>query len=154
MKYAKVWLLIVPSDTAVLSVLSEIIFPSPSWLSWGNRGKQSPLTMSNLGWSFSSGFTKCSISAIGNSRTRSNPLRGAISLRNPVPVRCVCVSERERETERRERTYRSEPQQTAFYPCCTREASWNLQRYPVRSPDEDNQHEYLCSSAKRELSIS
>ena len=43
-------------------------------------------TFLNFGCSLWSGCTKCSISAMQNSRTRSNPLRGAISLRNPKPI--------------------------------------------------------------------
>ncbi len=75
----------VPSATASRTVGATVL-PSPTWRSAGKSVSRASATAANLACCLASGLTKNSISAMVNSRTRSKPPRGAISLRYAVPI--------------------------------------------------------------------
>ena len=81
MKYASVSFAMIPALTASPNAIGSATLASPICSARENRSGASDATLPNLGCALSSGLQKCSISACVNSRTRSRPARGLISLR-------------------------------------------------------------------------
>mmetsp|Transcript_8851 Transcript_8851/g.23247 ORF Transcript_8851/g.23247 Transcript_8851/m.23247 type:complete len:244 (-) Transcript_8851:219-950(-) len=85
MKNASASFATMPFDTASPAVILTVSRVVSCW-SRGNRLRTTSLTDGKPGWDLSSGCTKCSISACANSRARSSPDFGAISLRKLSPI--------------------------------------------------------------------
>jgi hypothetical protein len=88
----------IPQATTASKILYNALIPKSVYY-YTNTAVVTLLSTSlKCGCSFCLGCTKCSISAIQNSLTRSKPLRGAISLRKPSPI-CSSRCSHTRRTE-------------------------------------------------------